>query len=257
MVAMCLHRNFDDRIGVKMRLSIMISLFVMLAGCGLQSPFTATDNVKTHEIKQSQATGKHSAKVTREKALPMDEPSLPATIVGGPDGFTMEVLPGMTVDIKSERETETESDIRKDKTSTMIETARNLPWGVYVAVIALIAGGVFVTFKVGASYGAPMVAGGVLVYAVFVSFSAYPAYAAWAVGLSAVGLVGFMAYHFVNHKGISEESDTMADVISKIKRTVDRLDEQTRRTVKAKLKEALGDTHNEERKTFDNVIKKA
>ncbi len=169
------------------------------------------------------------------------------------NGTKLEVPPGAKVEIDNERVNEAKENINRESSESLTSESKRkpgLPWGVYVAVIGLVAGGAIVTVKLGPGWGVPLIISGILVYGVFVVVNTYPGVVAIVIGVLVVGAVVLYARH-----GSSFKSKT--NTISVFKRAVNSASDSVTSGMKNQIKKVVGDSSNSARKEYDTEIEKA
>jgi len=243
--------------------TILISFFLLLAltGCswfsstGGTSKKSGTKSVKAASTQTEAQTMHHKITVEQPK-----ESEASSRILAGPELMEATVTPGAKVTIDSDMRKDskaTEDGSTSESVAVESEKKAGLPWGVYVAIIALIAGGVFVAFNFGLSWGLPLIIGGALVYAIFTSFAANPLVVSVALGAACVVAVGVYVYHANSATATAADAASKADALSAIKRAVDTTEANVKEELKSAMKRVLGDSNNPVRQAVDNEISKA
>lgn len=240
--------------------NVLISLVLLFAfaGCDFFSSAggifkrSGTKSAKTASAKSEAQDMRHKITVAQPK-----ESAASSHFTAGPDGVAATVSPGAQVTIDSDTRksaSATEDGSASELIASENERKAGLPWGVYLAVIVLVAGGVFVAFRFSVAWGVPLIAGGALVYAIFTA----PA-GVVAIALGAACVIAVVAYVYHAHSVTATAADaaSKADALSAIKRAVDSTEANVKEDLKAAMKKVLGDKENPVRQAVDNEISKA
>ncbi len=241
-----------------MKTSFCILLIILLfAMTGCDTPGWKWANTQGSKQKKTKAD-KQEKQAMKQKITVTGSPYR-VPVIGEPDilpvviesnGARLEVPAGAKAEIESETLNQAEESMNNEAAESMTsETKRKpgLPWGVYVAVIVLVAGGAIVTVKLGASWGLPLIAAGVLVYGVFVVVNTYPGVVTIVIGVLVVGAVFFYARHGLSFK-------SKANAISAFKRAVNNANDHVSAGIKTEIKKVVGDSANPARKDYEREV---
>lgn len=245
-----------------MRNLVIAAALLTLAGCTL---FDSAGGLfkKSGAKAEKQASARDNAQSMQSKvrvSRPKSADPKNVTVWTGPSGVGAEIPPEADVTIESasqENTAESASGSLDEFMASASERKAGLPWGVYVAVIALIAGGVFVSFRFGLSWGVPMILSGVLVLAVLTTFTRYPSECGIALAIVCAGVAIWYGYHASGVTATAEDAAAKADAIATLKRAVEATTDEAKAEVKAAIKKIAGDKSNPVRKTLDAEIEKA
>lgn len=258
-------------------LLLPVSLYVF-SGCALDGSagvFNRTGNRQQQQQadRQDSLRMDHEIQVERPSA-PRLEPELddgvpaaqvadvcqPLLLSSTRDGVKAEIPAGTKLTIRSASKndaTESTNSAIREETSEKKEKKLGLPWGVYAACMALIAGGVFVCFRFSIAWGVPLVLGGVLVYAVFTTINSNPEIVAYCLLGVCVLAVGIYILHAQSVEGVKSDAEVKADTISTIKRVVNNLSDAAKNEFKLATKAIVGDSSNPVRQQHDEQINNA